>query len=162
MRDCHQSTRLDMEISILLLGIKQLQRTKKYEHNQVSRPRVDSTVLFALGISSQIVNGLCAACETATSRRASTWRYRYCYWALNNSNGRRNNKQFGLCELHHTVCEHAAAPFGFLDAQTYHDGASHASIHLWVTKCSEVCEEFAHTRCIHVPSPNPPSRTLRA
>ena len=39
----------------------------------------------------------------------------------------------------------------FFDAQTSHDGASHASIHLWVTKCSEVCEEFAHTRCIHVP-----------
>ena len=85
-------------------------RAKETRTETFFSSRIDSTVLFPLEILSQIVNGLCAACETATSRRASPWRYRYCYWALNNSNGRRNNKQFGLCEVHHTVCDHAAAP----------------------------------------------------
>ena len=53
----HQWNLLAMELLMDLRYTTQLQGTKKRKENEISPPRIVSTVLFPLGILSQLVNG---------------------------------------------------------------------------------------------------------
>ena len=150
-----------MEILIVLLLFKWLLRVKKYERStfvtcsilsaSTLQPRIGflDAQTYHDGASHASIHLWVTKCSEVCEEFAHT----RCIHVPRIMHPWKEGAKVGRC---------CSPSLQFFDAQTSHDGASHASIHLWVTKCIKLCEEFAHTRCIHVPSPHRPSQTLRA